>query len=209
MSMRFKGAVIFNILFIAVFILAIIIAFGYNSRARLAPLVIAIPGLAVTTGRLVIELRGKDEKKDKNKDENQKNSGLETDKVPQRDSGTDEEPERDSGTAEDQDGKDADTNITETVEVGTSPEAEKIKPAAKFSEINAFLWVAGLLVLLFVVGFLAAIPIYLFLYLKVRSQEKLVFTLIFSLVSWGALYLFFGMILHIPLYEGIIAETFF
>lgn len=209
MSMRFKGAVIFNIFLILVFTVAIVVAIGYNSRARLAPLVIAIPGLAVTVGRLVVELRGKDEKKNKNKDEIQNNKDSGTTEVPKRDSGTDEDRKRDSRTTEDQDGKDADTNITETVEIGTSPEAEKIKPAAKFSEKNSFLWVGGLLVLLYVVGFLAAIPIYLFLFLKVRSQEKLMFTVIFSLVSWGALYLFFGLILHIPLYEGIIAETFF
>ncbi|GAB6173995.1 hypothetical protein JCM15765_34730 [Paradesulfitobacterium aromaticivorans] len=208
MSTRFKGAVIFNFLFILVFAVAIVIAIGYNSRARLAPLVISIPGLAVTVGRLVVELKGKDEKKSK-KDENQKDRDAETAEAQKRDSGTGEDREQDSGTAKEQERKDADTNMTEAGDSGTVSEVDKIKPAAKFSELNAFLWVGGLLVLLFVVGFLAAIPIYLFLYLKVRSQEKLVFTIIFSLVSWGALYFFFGMILHIPLYEGIIAETFF
>ncbi|WP_206812845.1 tripartite tricarboxylate transporter TctB family protein [Paradesulfitobacterium ferrireducens] len=176
MPMRFRGTVIFNILFILVFVLAIIIALGYNSRARMAPLVIAIPGLAVTIGRLVVELRGNKDKENKDKENKDK-----------------EKKTKDKFDHENQEGN----------------EPEKSKPVAKFSELNSFSWAVGLFLLLYVVGFLVAIPIYLFLFLKVRSQEKLVFSLIFSLVSWGALYLFFGMVLHIPLYEGIIAETFF
>lgn len=87
---------------------------------------------------------------------------------------------------------------------------EKSKNKEKVrKEIIALSWLAGLFILIYVVGFIIAIPIYLFLYLKVKSDEKLVFSSLFSLITWGALYVFFVLILHIPLYPGIIIDKFF
>ena len=88
--------------------------------------------------------------------------------------------------------------------------ATEVKQAGNIGkEIIAFAWLTGLFLLIYVVGFMVAIPVYLFLYLKVKSSETLVLSILYSLISWGVLYGFFGVILHIPLYPGIIVDKFF
>lgn len=53
------GPTIFNVLLIMVFIVAIILALGYHDRAKVAPLVVSIPGLLVMLILLVKDLREK------------------------------------------------------------------------------------------------------------------------------------------------------
>lgn len=173
MSRRTKGSLIFNLFLIIVFAGAIFVAMGYNHRARIAPLVIAIPGLLVTLILLALEL--------KKQAKLVSNPALAA-----------------SGQA------------GEAVSAQVAGQ-ENPGPGRKFlgAELNPFFWLTALLAMLFVVGFAVAIPVYLFLFLRVRSQEKTLFSVIFSLVAWAGLYVFFDRLLHIPLYQGVVAEYFF
>ncbi len=53
----------FNLFLMAFFIAVIIASYGYNAKARLMPLVIAFPCLAMVLYQFISDLRGKKEKK--------------------------------------------------------------------------------------------------------------------------------------------------
>ncbi len=73
-------------------------------------------------------------------------------------------------------------------------------------EIEVFLWILVFLVLIYVAGFVVAIPLYIFLYMKVKSKDKLSISLVFSVISCMVHNFFFIQLLHVPFYEGIIAD---
>lgn len=168
MRTRLNGSMIFSIFLILVFLVVIVLAIGYGGKARMAPLVVAIPGFFFVISRLVIEFREARKEQVKKTLEYEALLAAEGDPA---------------------------SVITEdTIDY--------------WKELNPFLWITGLFLLIYVAGFMVAIPIYLFLYLKVRSNEKLSFTITFSLITWGVLYLFFVVLLKIPLYSGVIVDKF-
>lgn len=181
--MRLKGSTLFSLFLVLLFAMAIITAAGYNARARMAPLVISIPGLLLAVGWLVFELRteGKAGKGEKRWDA--------------------------SG------------------EVGVSPagkrrmwlslarSAKNNPPAGSgpgsagtWRELDPFFWLAVLLAMLYLFGFIVTIPLFTFLYLKVRSREGWPLSIILSLASWGILYALFAQVLHIALYPGLLYQ---
>jgi hypothetical protein len=60
--MRLAGKVCFDIFWIIFFGGILIISLGYNPKARLIPLVVSIPCVAMAAYRLVVDLKGKEEK---------------------------------------------------------------------------------------------------------------------------------------------------
>lgn len=70
-------------------------------------------------------------------------------------------------------------------------------------EVNSFLWFLGLVVLIWLIGFMAAIPLYLFFFLKVRSKEGWMLSILYCVLTRGVIYVLFSLILHIPLYQGV------
>lgn len=154
------GSFIFSGVLIVVFAVAIIMALGYHGRAKVAPLVVAIPGITVVLVLLAQDLRAK--------------------------------------------AKLASSHSAEANEDEKKP--KKGKEITTRSELIAFGWVTLLLVLLYFLGFVVAIPVYLFLYMRVKSKEKLRFSLAFAAVSSLVLYVFFIQILKMQLYPGLILE---
>ncbi len=61
--MKLKGKTYFSLFFILFFVVIIIGALGYNAKARLIPLVVAIPCLAMAIGQFVSELTGREKAK--------------------------------------------------------------------------------------------------------------------------------------------------
>ncbi|MCL6637871.1 MAG: tripartite tricarboxylate transporter TctB family protein, partial [Alicyclobacillus sp.] len=90
--------------------------------------------------------------------------------------------------------------------VDTSGWVERVPGLRTRSMLNAFLWFIGLLLIIWLLGFTLAIPIYLFLYLKWRSRERWRLSVVYALVCWAGLYALFGMALHVPLYGGWLAS---
>ncbi len=66
-------------------------------------------------------------------------------------------------------------------------------------------WILGFFALILLLGFLAAVPLFVFLYLKGQGRERWVFSAVFTLVVWGFFYGLFDVLLHLPFPAGWIA----
>ncbi|MCI0487452.1 MAG: hypothetical protein L0229_12735 [Blastocatellia bacterium] len=69
-------------------------------------------------------------------------------------------------------------------------------------ESSVFAWIASIPVLIYILGFLMAVPLFLFLYLRWRSEESWTFSITTAAASLALLYLLFIELLRAPLYEG-------
>jgi presenilin-like A22 family membrane protease len=65
-------------------------------------------------------------------------------------------------------------------------------------------WLLFLTASTYIFGFLVAIPVFLFLFLKLRAKEGWVLSLCLSAAVTGTVYLVFALILHVPLHRGIL-----
>ena len=68
--------------------------------------------------------------------------------------------------------------------------------------IMIFLWILGFFVLILLVGFSIAIPIFFILFLKFRGKEKLGTSFALTLIAWLCFYGLFIRLLHVPLTKG-------
>jgi hypothetical protein len=68
--------------------------------------------------------------------------------------------------------------------------------------IAIFLWTAGFMVLILLVGFTIAVPLFILLYLKLAGGENWILTLVFTFFSWAFIEGLFDRLLHIPLPQG-------
>lgn len=65
-----------------------------------------------------------------------------------------------------------------------------------------FAWALGFLFMILLVGFLLAVPLFVFLYLKVAGKEGWTLTLLLTAVSWVFMEAIFNRLLHLPFPEG-------
>lgn len=65
-------------------------------------------------------------------------------------------------------------------------------------------WTLGFLFLIVVIGFPIAVPLFVFLYLKLVGKEGWVLTLILTVISWLFMEGLFNRLLHLPFPEGLI-----
>lgn len=65
-----------------------------------------------------------------------------------------------------------------------------------------FLWTIGLMVLILSVGFTIAVPLFVFLYMRLAGGEKWGLTLVLTILSWLFIEGLFNRLLHVPLPEG-------
>ena len=63
-------------------------------------------------------------------------------------------------------------------------------------------WTLGFLALIVVIGFPIAVPLFVFLYLKLVGKEGWLLTLILTALSWLFMEGLFNRLLHIPFPEG-------
>jgi len=61
--MTLKPKNFFSLLYVAFFAVIIVLSTGYNAKARLIPLVVAIPCLLFSVAQLIFDLLGKEKKK--------------------------------------------------------------------------------------------------------------------------------------------------
>jgi len=66
-------------------------------------------------------------------------------------------------------------------------------------------WITGLGVLIWLCGFLVAFPIFIFLYIKIKGEPWL-WAGVVSLSFWLVVYVGFGLLLKLSLYNGLLFE---
>lgn len=73
---------------------------------------------------------------------------------------------------------------------------------ARNRTLSLFLWVLGFFALILLIGFLWAVPIFVFLYLKLEGKEGWVLTISLTACSWLFMEGLFDRLLHIPFSRG-------
>jgi len=63
-------------------------------------------------------------------------------------------------------------------------------------------WILGFFAAILLAGFPVAVPLFVFLYLRIQGKEGWTFSAIFTLVVWGGFYLLFDQLLHLPFPAG-------
>lgn len=73
---------------------------------------------------------------------------------------------------------------------------------AAYRELRAFFWILLMLLFIYVLGLLFAVPLYTFLYLTIRAKERRLFSIMMAATLWGLVYGVFTLLLHASLYRG-------
>ena len=79
-----------------------------------------------------------------------------------------------------------------------------VPEVARRRVIETFSWIAGFIVLVFLVGFPAAVPLFLFAYLAIQSQIGWLLSLSLTATTWGVFYFLFQRLLHLQFEAGVI-----
>jgi len=92
-------------------------------------------------------------------------------------------------------------NREKTVFQAKKPPAKPYKKGSK--EIDVFMWVIGLLGSIYFLGYLITIPLFLFFFLRFRASSNWLLSITVPIAMEVLVYVGFMMLLHIPLYEGL------
>ncbi|MFQ5853286.1 MAG: tripartite tricarboxylate transporter TctB family protein [Candidatus Binatia bacterium] len=84
----------------------------------------------------------------------------------------------------------------------STPSVEISPEVARRRMINIFAWIFGFLGLVWLLGFQISVPLLVFLYLKVQSQERWGLSLVHAGVAWVFLWGIFDRFLHLPFPES-------
>lgn len=76
----------------------------------------------------------------------------------------------------------------------------------KKREISVVAWFTGCTFIIYLLGFMVGIPVFLFLFLKIWGKESWVLSLVTAVVVLGVIYFSFVDILNVPLHKGIFLE---
>ncbi len=92
-----------------------------------------------------------------------------------------------------------------------NPAAETEGPARGITvdpkrQIFAILWIFSFAVLLFLIGILLAVPIYVFVFMRFRSELSYVLSVTVAALTTLAIWLLFGLALRINFYQGVFFE---
>jgi len=84
---------------------------------------------------------------------------------------------------------------------------DDVEPAlARKRTIAIIIWTVCFLVLILLVGFPLAVPIFVFAYLKIAGREPWTLTIALTAISWLSMESLFTRLLHLPFPEGLIFE---
>jgi Tripartite tricarboxylate transporter TctB family len=70
--------------------------------------------------------------------------------------------------------------------------------------IAIFSWIAGFILLVYLVGFPLAVPLFIFLYLKFYSQESWLSSLALTGTAWGFFHVVFQRVVRLQFEDGVI-----
>ena len=81
-------------------------------------------------------------------------------------------------------------------------------PGARTRTFVVFAWMATFIVLVLLLGFPIAVPVFVFSYLVMESREGWVLSIALAAAAWGAFHLLFERLLHFPFDDGLIRSLF-
>jgi hypothetical protein len=70
--------------------------------------------------------------------------------------------------------------------------------------IAIFSWIAGFILLVFLIGFPAAVPLFMFLYLTMQSQVSWLPSIALTAMAWGFFYAVFQRLVHLQFEAGVV-----
>jgi hypothetical protein len=150
-----KGQVLFSVFLIAVGAYALYSALGWSFKAKLFPISVSVPLIALAAAQLLWDLLGKAE---------------------------------------------APGGQTYDMEFSAS-----VAPAlARRRAAGIFLWIAAFIVLVYLLSFPLAVPLFLFSYLFFQTGAGLFRSLGLTAVTWGLFHLVFQRLIHLPFEPGLI-----
>ncbi len=82
------------------------------------------------------------------------------------------------------------------------PSADLPEQVTRSRMLVAIGWMLGLFVAIVLLGFPIAVPLFVFLYVKLQGREGWGLSLVFTLVVWGIFYGLFDRLLHLPFPAG-------
>lgn len=165
--MKMTGKVVFDGVLVLIFAVMVVMSFGYNSQARLVPLIIGIPSLVMSIVQLIAD--GFPSLQRKLSITQQRGvSAI-------------------GGYLHDHD------EDRETLKEPT----EYIKKAEIKRAVRVFGWLILLTILLGVVNYHIGIPIFIFLFMLLESRVKLLTSLLVAAGTEGFIYLLFGILLRV------------
>ena len=77
---------------------------------------------------------------------------------------------------------------------------------AQHSAALPWAWMFGFLALIALLGFPAAVAVFMLAYLRLQAKEGWVFTIVFTGAVWGCFYGLFDLMLHLPFPAGWLFE---
>jgi len=175
--MKLRSKSLFTLFYIAFFIAVIIGSLEYTRKARLIPLVVAIPCLAISIAQFVLDLT-KEGKKGRSIEDDLFHGVME--KMIHQEVVTEEE----KGEKEEKKAK-----------------KRGWERAKGFFQI--ILWIGVFYVSILLLGFVIAIPLFTVLYMRFH-QERWVLSAACAAGLWLTIYISFSVIAKISLYQGLI-----
>ena len=85
---------------------------------------------------------------------------------------------------------------------GVEPAAEIPKDVAFARTLVAFGWIIGFFAAIVLLGFALAVPVFVFLYLKIQGRESALFSAAIAGATWAIFYALFDRLLHLPFPAG-------
>ncbi|MEW6674009.1 MAG: tripartite tricarboxylate transporter TctB family protein [Thermodesulfobacteriota bacterium] len=85
------------------------------------------------------------------------------------------------------------------------PERGQTEAESPLKYAVVFGWLSGLVLLIWIFGFLIAFPVYIFAYIKMNG-EKWIWAFVVSVSFLIVVYFVFGVLLEIPLYGGLLFQ---
>ena len=69
-------------------------------------------------------------------------------------------------------------------------------------------WMVGFIVLVLLLGFPLAVPVFVLAYLVTSGRESWLLSVVLAAAAWGAFYVLFQRLLHFPFEDGLITGWF-
>lgn len=88
------------------------------------------------------------------------------------------------------------------------PPAPAEPASARRRTFAVFAWMATFIILVLLAGFPIAVPIFVFSYLVMESQERWGLSIALAAAAWGVFHLLFERLLHFPFETGLIRDWF-